>query len=114
MSFVLSTFDANGEYKPVDIYVGSGYSVRVVLGWTYCVAGGQTFLSTDLDLGLRDKSNGQTVDSSSSYTNSLEMLEYTNTGAGRTFTVVIKKWGNMQSCLGVQREYAGLSWAVRY
>jgi len=52
------------------------------------------------------------ADVSASYTNSLEMLEYTHTGSARQFTLRIKKYGQMLPCGGVQHEYAGLAWAV--
>ncbi|MBU0611598.1 MAG: S8 family peptidase, partial [Armatimonadetes bacterium] len=105
------TFDGYGRYDPqVRFWVGSGDAVRAVLGWTYCSQSGSSFLATDLDLTLIDENTGYSLDYSNSSTNSLEMLEWKNTGAGRYVRFRVSKYGNMQSCNGVQREYAGLAW----
>lgn len=106
-----STFDSYGRYDPqVRFWVGTGDAVRAVLGWTYCSQNGSSFLATDLDLTLIDESTGYSLDYSTSSTNSLEMLEWKNTGAGRYVRFRVSKYGNMQSCNGTQREYAGLAW----
>jgi len=106
------TFDADEGYDAVDVMLEDGSTIRAVLGWTYCAESGRTFLATDLDLYLIDKASGQMADVSASSTNSLEMLEYTHTGSARQFTLRIEKYGQMLSCGGVQREHAGLAWAV--
>lgn len=99
-------------YAVTTITLQPAQSVRAVLGWMFCVdpnADPTTFLATDFDLHLFD---GLTeVDSSRSYTNSLEMLEYTNgTTSTRTVTLVITQYGVWKSCLGSSTEYAGVSW----
>ena len=112
LSLYPSSFDANGHYSAVDVFVGTGQRIRAVLGWMFCVENGSSTLKTDLDLQLVDKAYGNVVDSSSSYSNSLEMLEFKNTGSGRTYTLRIRLWGSMNACNGWAHEYAGVVWAV--
>ena len=109
------TFDTEGYYDAVDVFLGNGSTIRAVLGWFYCAENGRTFLATDLDLYLVDKAYGRLADVSASYTNSLEMFEYTHRDSARYFTLRIKMNGAMQSCGGVPREvlWLGLGCVLR-
>ncbi len=59
----------------------------------YCSQNNTTFLAADMDLHLINEDWGVVVDSSSSWTNNNEMLEYKNTSAPHWYRLKIKKYG---------------------
>jgi CSLREA domain-containing protein len=109
-----SMFDGSNRYLPpgASFTLQPGETARAVLGWMYCSEAGTNRLSADLDLQLVERSSGTVVDWSTSYTNSLEMIQYTNRGSQpQTYDLRLTHAG-FSTCEGVLREYAGLAWAV--
>ena len=113
MALTPAVFDVNRHYYPSPtITLLPGHTLRAALGWTYCVQNSTNLLAADFDLRL--KLGGATIDASLSYTNSLEMLEYTNPYSTPVqVQLEVAYSGTWQTCNGSQTEYAGLAW-VKY